>query len=51
MAALGCLPRRAIRFILTNSIGKSWSAAALEAGCTHLMQVSFARDGYMKLAS
>ncbi|KAB1203851.1 hypothetical protein CJ030_MR8G027684 [Morella rubra] len=44
VAALGCLPRRAIRFILTNSIGKSWSAAALEAGCTHLMQYHILRN-------
>lgn len=41
IASLKFLPSWALRLIVTNSLGKSWSAAALEATCSHLVQVKF----------
>ncbi|CAL0309986.1 unnamed protein product [Lupinus luteus] len=38
IASLGLLPVWALRFIVRNSVGKSWSANAVEAVCSHLSQ-------------
>lgn len=39
IASLGILPSKALRFLVSNSLGRSWSATAVEAACTHLSQV------------
>ncbi|XP_059462598.1 uncharacterized protein LOC132191540 [Corylus avellana] len=44
VASLGFLPIRALRFILTNSLGKSWSTVAVEAACSHLVQYHTMRN-------
>jgi hypothetical protein len=44
VASLGFLPRSTLRLILTNSAGKSWSAAAVEATCSHLVQYHTIRN-------
>lgn len=41
IASLGLLPVLALRFIVRKSLGRSWSANAVEATCSHLSQVSF----------
>ncbi|KAJ9184552.1 hypothetical protein P3X46_004266 [Hevea brasiliensis] len=38
IASVGVLPRCASRTIVSNSIGKSWSATAVNAACSHLLQ-------------
>ncbi|GAB4833276.1 hypothetical protein Ancab_031523 [Ancistrocladus abbreviatus] len=38
IALLALLPIRALRFIVKKSLGKSWSATAVEAACSHLVQ-------------
>ncbi|XP_012074352.1 lipid droplet-associated hydrolase isoform X2 [Jatropha curcas] len=38
IASLGVLPRCISRIIVSNSIGKSWSATAVDAACSHLLQ-------------
>ncbi|KAF5473916.1 hypothetical protein F2P56_005863 [Juglans regia] len=43
-ASLGSLPSSAYRLILTNSVGSSWSAAAVEATCSHLVQYQVVRN-------
>ncbi|KAF5473918.1 hypothetical protein F2P56_005864 [Juglans regia] len=43
-ASLGSLPSSAYRLILTNSVGSSWSAAAVEAACSHLVQYQVVRN-------
>ncbi|THG12104.1 hypothetical protein TEA_027196 [Camellia sinensis var. sinensis] len=35
---LGLLPTRASRFLVTKSVGKSWSTTAVDALCTHVLQ-------------
>ncbi|KAG6640645.1 lipid droplet-associated hydrolase isoform X4 [Carya illinoinensis] len=55
-ASLGSLPSSAYRLILTNSVGSSWSAAAVEAACSHLVQLAeipdwkFMREKQEKIA-
>ncbi|XP_027350436.1 lipid droplet-associated hydrolase isoform X2 [Abrus precatorius] len=44
IASLGLLPVQALRFIVKNSIGKSWSASAVEAACSHLSQCHTMRN-------
>nr|XP_023888099.1 lipid droplet-associated hydrolase-like [Quercus suber]POE66618.1 lipid droplet-associated hydrolase [Quercus suber] len=44
IASLKFLPSWALRLIVTNSLGKSWSAAALEATCSHLVQYHTIRN-------
>ncbi|KAM3689630.1 hypothetical protein ACB098_09G062700 [Castanea mollissima] len=44
VAALGFLPRSALRLIVTNSLAKSWSAVAVEATCSHLVQYHTMRN-------
>lgn len=44
VASLRFLPIRALRLILTNSLGKSWSPAAVEAACSHLVQYHTMRN-------
>ncbi|KAG5055738.1 hypothetical protein JHK85_008248 [Glycine max] len=39
-ASLGLLPVQALRFLVRKSLGKSWSANAVEAACSHLSQIS-----------
>ncbi|XAR64780.1 hypothetical protein NMG60_11008613 [Bertholletia excelsa] len=41
---LGLLPIKASRFLVTTSMGKSWSAAAVEALCTHVLQYHAMRN-------
>ncbi|KAK9985922.1 hypothetical protein SO802_030873 [Lithocarpus litseifolius] len=43
-AIVEILPSWALRMIVTNSLGKSWSAAALEATCSHLVQYHTIRN-------
>ncbi|KAH1258841.1 Lipid droplet-associated hydrolase [Glycine max] len=43
-ASLGLLPVQALRFLVRKSLGKSWSANAVEAACSHLSQLSEAPD-------
>ncbi|XP_034694699.1 lipid droplet-associated hydrolase isoform X2 [Vitis riparia] len=40
VAFLGLLPRWASGFIVSNSLGKSWSSTAVEALCSHLLKLS-----------
>ncbi|RVW20829.1 Lipid droplet-associated hydrolase [Vitis vinifera] len=40
VAFLGLLPRWASGFIVSNSLGKSWSSTAVEALCSHLLKVN-----------
>ncbi|KAK2655639.1 hypothetical protein Ddye_008691 [Dipteronia dyeriana] len=44
VASLGFLPRSALRFAVSKSLGNSWSAAAVEAACTHLPQYHVMRN-------
>lgn len=44
VASLGLLPVQALRFIVRKSLGKSWSASAVEAACSHLSQVRFTAE-------
>ncbi|KAI7979278.1 Lipid droplet-associated hydrolase [Camellia lanceoleosa] len=37
---LGLLPTKASRFLVTKSVGKSWSTTAVDALCTHVLQIS-----------
>ncbi|XP_057506669.1 uncharacterized protein LOC130789905 isoform X2 [Actinidia eriantha] len=41
---LGLLPTKASRFLVTNSVGKTWSAGAIEALCSHLLQYHVMRN-------
>ncbi|CAM8959515.1 unnamed protein product [Rhodiola kirilowii] len=41
---LGLLPKWASIFIAKNSVGRSWSATAIEATCTHLLQYHALRN-------
>ncbi|KEH24203.1 alpha/beta hydrolase family protein [Medicago truncatula] len=43
-ASLGFLPVKALRFIVGKSLGKSWSANAVEAACSHLSQYHTMRN-------
>ncbi|XP_065856876.1 uncharacterized protein [Euphorbia lathyris] len=38
VASLGVLPRCATRLIVSKSVGKLWSATAIDAACSHLLQ-------------
>lgn len=44
VASLGSLPSRFSRFIVANSLGKSWSPLAIKATCTHLLQYHTMRN-------
>ncbi|KAA8518509.1 hypothetical protein F0562_015983 [Nyssa sinensis] len=44
VALLGLLPTHASRFLVTKSVGKSWSATAVEALCTHVLQYHTMRN-------
>nr|AFK48327.1 unknown [Lotus japonicus] len=44
VASLGLLPVQALRFIVRKSLGKSWSASAVEAACSHLSQYHTMRN-------
>ncbi|KAI4370154.1 hypothetical protein MLD38_018530 [Melastoma candidum] len=44
VASLGLLPVQTARFVVTKSIGKSWSRAAVEATCTHLLKYHTMRN-------
>ncbi|GAY32972.1 hypothetical protein CUMW_005030 [Citrus unshiu] len=44
IASLGILPSKALRFLVSNSLGRSWSATAVEAACTHLSQYHVMRN-------
>ncbi|KAK7337293.1 hypothetical protein VNO77_17859 [Canavalia gladiata] len=44
IASLGLLPVQALRFIVKRSLGKSWSANAVEAACSHLSQYHTLRN-------
>ncbi|KAL5739944.1 hypothetical protein ACOSQ2_029124 [Xanthoceras sorbifolium] len=44
VASLGFLPSSALRFVVSKSLGSSWSAAAVEAACTHLPQYHVMRN-------
>ncbi|KAH9738013.1 alpha/beta-Hydrolases superfamily protein [Citrus sinensis] len=56
IASLGILPSKALRFLVSNSLGRSWSATAVEAACTHLSQLkntpdwAFMRENQSKIA-
>ncbi|KAH9674428.1 alpha/beta-Hydrolases superfamily protein [Citrus sinensis] len=56
IASLGILPSKALRFLVSNSLGRSWSATAVEAACTHLSQLTktpdwaFMRENQSKIA-
>ncbi|KAF5937799.1 hypothetical protein HYC85_025305 [Camellia sinensis] len=41
---LGLLPTRASRFLVTKSVGKSWSTTAVDALCTHVLQYHVIRN-------
>ncbi|PSS15880.1 Lipid droplet-associated hydrolase, partial [Actinidia chinensis var. chinensis] len=41
---LGLLPTKASRFLVQNSVGKTWSAGAIEALCSHLLQYHVMRN-------
>ncbi|XP_061366597.1 uncharacterized protein LOC133309787 [Gastrolobium bilobum] len=43
-ASLGLLPALALNFIVRKSLGKSWSANAVEAACSHLSQYHTMRN-------
>ncbi|KAH1070935.1 hypothetical protein GLYMA_03G200300v4 [Glycine max] len=43
-ASLGLLPVQALRFLVRKSLGKSWSANAVEAACSHLSQYHTMRN-------
>ncbi|XP_045795881.1 lipid droplet-associated hydrolase isoform X2 [Trifolium pratense] len=44
IASLGLLPVKALTFIVRKSLGKSWSANAVEAACSHLSQLAETPD-------
>nr|XP_025658045.1 uncharacterized protein LOC112754582 isoform X3 [Arachis hypogaea] len=44
IASLGLLPVRALRFIIRNSVAKSWSTDAVDATCSHLSQYHVMRN-------
>ncbi|PNX95133.1 UPF0554 protein [Trifolium pratense] len=44
IASLGLLPVKALTFIVRKSLGKSWSANAVEAACSHLSQYHTMRN-------
>ncbi|KAL6337285.1 hypothetical protein AAG906_036599 [Vitis piasezkii] len=44
VAFLGLLPRWASGFIVSNSLGKSWSSTAVEALCSHLLKYHTIRN-------
>jgi pimeloyl-ACP methyl ester carboxylesterase len=44
VASLGFLPSWTLRLIVKNSVGKSWSATAVEATCSHLVQYHTMRN-------
>ncbi|KAE9590801.1 putative lipid droplet-associated hydrolase, alpha/Beta hydrolase [Lupinus albus] len=44
IASFGLLPAWALRFIVRKSLGKSWSANAVEAACSHLSQYHTMRN-------
>ncbi|KAF3441594.1 hypothetical protein FNV43_RR15509 [Rhamnella rubrinervis] len=44
VALLGMLPTYALRLIVKQSLGKSWSATAIEATCSHLAKLSETPD-------
>ncbi|XP_073222318.1 uncharacterized protein [Cicer arietinum] len=44
IASLGLLPVKTLRFIVRKSLGKSWSANAVEAACSHLSQYHTMRN-------
>ncbi|KAL7198136.1 hypothetical protein ACSBR2_020622 [Camellia fascicularis] len=41
---LGLLPTKASRFLVTKSVGKSWSTTAVDALCTHVLQYHVIRN-------
>ncbi|XP_057974170.1 uncharacterized protein LOC131162053 isoform X2 [Malania oleifera] len=44
VALLGFLPSWALKFLVKKSLGNSWSATAVEATCTHLLQYHCMRN-------
>ncbi|XP_044507446.1 lipid droplet-associated hydrolase isoform X2 [Mangifera indica] len=44
IATLGLLPHRAFRFIVSKSLGSSWSGTAVKAACTHLSKYHVMRN-------
>ncbi|KAK9921412.1 hypothetical protein M0R45_029922 [Rubus argutus] len=44
VALLGLLPISLLRLIVTTFLGKSWSAAAVEAACSHLVKYHIMRN-------
>ncbi|PON70072.1 Lipid droplet-associated hydrolase [Parasponia andersonii] len=44
VALLGLLPIQALRLIVSQSLGKSWSSAAVEATCSHLAKYHTMRN-------
>ncbi|KAJ4705367.1 Lipid droplet-associated hydrolase [Melia azedarach] len=44
ISSLGILPSTALRFLVSQSLGRSWSATAVEATCTHLSQYHVMRN-------
>ncbi|XP_025605382.1 uncharacterized protein [Arachis hypogaea] len=44
IASLGLLPVQALRFIIRNSVAKSWSTDAVDATCSHLSQYHVMRN-------
>ncbi|XP_050380649.1 uncharacterized protein LOC126797927 isoform X1 [Argentina anserina] len=44
VALLGLLPRSLLRFVVRTFLGKSWSAAAVEAACSHLVKYHTMRN-------
>ncbi|XP_047338709.1 lipid droplet-associated hydrolase isoform X2 [Impatiens glandulifera] len=44
VAFIGLLPRRASKFLILKSIGRSWSSTAIEALCNHLLQYHTVRN-------
>ncbi|KAK2364456.1 alpha/beta-Hydrolases superfamily protein [Trifolium repens] len=44
VASLGLLPVKALTFFVRKSLGKSWSANAVEAACSHLSQYHTMRN-------
>ncbi|KAG6743991.1 hypothetical protein POTOM_052695 [Populus tomentosa] len=50
VASLGLLPQCTLRFILSKSLGSSWSDTAIDAACSHLLQYhTFRNMLYMAL--
>ncbi|KAK4766860.1 hypothetical protein SAY86_014611 [Trapa natans] len=44
VSSFGFLPRSASKFIISKSLGKSWSTTAIEAACSHLLNYHTVRN-------